>query len=257
MLAVLDCLWEPLGPDTPVRVILIKDTTKPSGCQLALITTDLVSTAAQIVERYSDRWPIEVAFEDGKELFGVGQARNRTRNAVERTVTLQFLAMTISIVWYALHGHHPDIVQEHRERAPWYLTKTTPSFADILAKLRRTIIAAQPPQRGMDLKPPDPEIQMPPACPFGHRHDRVRADFCQRCSLSFGQRVAGWDGRDEAFPDDRQRVEPVGRVAGRSDQAVARGVALPPIPYGVEVALRSVRRRQSMRLLRRARDRPR
>jgi SRSO17 transposase len=118
MLAALDCLWEPLGPDTPVRVILIKDDTKPSGYQLALITTDLVSTAAQIVERYSDRWPIEVAFEDGKQLFGVGQARNRTKNAVERTVPLQFLAMTISIVWYALHGHHPDIVQEHREHAP-------------------------------------------------------------------------------------------------------------------------------------------
>jgi hypothetical protein len=30
-----------------------------------------------------------------------------------------------------------------RECAPWYLTKATPSFADMLAKLRRTIIAAQ------------------------------------------------------------------------------------------------------------------
>ena len=88
---MIDCLWEPLGPDTPVRVILIQDTTKPCGYELALITTDLTSTAGQIVERYSDRWPIEVAFEDGKELFGVGHARNRTRKAVERTVPFQFL----------------------------------------------------------------------------------------------------------------------------------------------------------------------
>jgi hypothetical protein len=143
MLAVIDCLWEPLGPDTPVRVILLQDTTKPCGYQIALITTDLTATAGQIVERYSDRWPIEVAFEDGKELFGVGDARNRTKKAVQRTVPLQFLAMTLTTTWYALHGHHPDDVDEHRARAPWYLTKTTPSFADMLAKLRRVIIASQ------------------------------------------------------------------------------------------------------------------
>lgn len=142
-LAVIDCLWEPLGPDTAARVILVQDTTKPSGYQLALITTDLTATAAQIVERYADRWPIEVCFEDGKELFGVGHARNRTTKAVERTVPIQFLAMNITIVWYAVHGHHPDVVAEHRERAPWYLTKTTPSFADMLAKLRRVILASQ------------------------------------------------------------------------------------------------------------------
>ena len=51
--------------------------------------------------------------------------------------------MTLTIIWYALHGHHPDDVAEHRARAPWYLSKTNPSFADMLAKLRRTIIAAQ------------------------------------------------------------------------------------------------------------------
>jgi hypothetical protein len=51
--------------------------------------------------------------------------------------------MSLTIVWYALHGHHPDDVAEHRARAPWYQTKTNPSFADMLAKLRRTIIAAQ------------------------------------------------------------------------------------------------------------------
>ena len=142
-LAVIDCLWEPLGAETPVRVILVQDTTKPCGYQLALITTDLDASAAEIVERYSDRWPIEVAFEEGKELFGVGHARNRTKNAVHRTVPFQFMAMTLTIIWYAASGHHPDVVAEHRARSPWYLTKTTPSFADMLAKLRRVIIAAQ------------------------------------------------------------------------------------------------------------------
>ncbi len=137
------CLWGPLGAETPVRVILVKDDQKASGYQVALITTDTVATAAQIIDRYSDRWPIEVCFEDAKHLFGVGHARNRTPRAVERTVPFQLLAMTLTIIWYALHGHHSDDVAEHRARAPWYLSKVNPSSADMLAKLRRVIIADQ------------------------------------------------------------------------------------------------------------------
>ena len=143
MLCALDCLWEPLGPGTPVRVIIVRDDTKPAGYQLALITTDLDATPAQIVERYADRWAIEVCFEEAKHQAGVGEAHNRTQQAVERTAPFQFLAMTLTIIWYAIHGHHPDDVAEHRARAPWYLSKTNPSFADMIAKLRRTIIADQ------------------------------------------------------------------------------------------------------------------
>jgi hypothetical protein len=51
--------------------------------------------------------------------------------------------MTLTILCYALHGHHPDVVAEHRAHAPWYASKANPSVADMLAKLRRTIIAAQ------------------------------------------------------------------------------------------------------------------
>lgn len=140
---VLDCLWHGALGYTPVRMIMIQDTIKPCGYQLALLTTDLTSTAGEIIERYGDRWPIEVCFEEAKHQAGVGQARNRTQKAVERTVPFQFMTMTITILWYTLHGHHPDDVQEHRDTAPWYLSKANPSFADMLAKLRRSIIASQ------------------------------------------------------------------------------------------------------------------
>jgi hypothetical protein len=142
-LAVIDGLWKPLGAETPIRVILVHDDTKPAGYQLALTTTDRDSTPAQIVERYSDRWAIEVCFEEAKHQAGVGDAENRTEKAVTRTVPFQFLTMTLTICWYTLHGHHPDDVTERRALAPWYLSKTNPSFTDMLAKLRRTIIADQ------------------------------------------------------------------------------------------------------------------
>lgn len=139
----LPCLWYEALNDTPCRLILVADPDDPSRAQLALITTDLSSTPAQIIERYADRWSIEVCFQDAKHVFGVGQARNRVGPAVERTAPFGFLTMSLTILWYALCGHHPDIVAEHRARAPWYLSKANPSVADMLAKLRRTIIAAQ------------------------------------------------------------------------------------------------------------------
>lgn len=47
------------------------------------------------------------------------------------------------IVWYHLTGHHPTVVADRRTRARWYTTKTHPSYQDMLAKLRRVLIAAQ------------------------------------------------------------------------------------------------------------------
>lgn len=142
-IATVDCLWTPLGSQTPLRLIIARSTTRASSEMIALLTSDLTTTPAQIIERYADRWPIEVSFENGKQHFGIGHPRNRTTKAVNRTVPFQYLAMSLTITWYALHGHHPDVVTEHRQRAPWYLTKTTPSFEDMLAKLRRVILAAQ------------------------------------------------------------------------------------------------------------------
>jgi SRSO17 transposase len=137
------CLWHGALGYTPVQLLLVRDASKPTGYQLALLSTDIGASAAELIERYGDRWPIEVSFEEAKGLAGVGDARNRTRRAVERTVPFQFVCMTLTIVWYALHGDHRADVEEHRARAPWYQTKANPSFADMLAKLRRTIIAAQ------------------------------------------------------------------------------------------------------------------
>jgi SRSO17 transposase len=65
------CLWYEAFGSQPVQVVLIQDTTKPSGYELALISTDLNANAAQLIERYAERWPTEVAYEEGKELAGL------------------------------------------------------------------------------------------------------------------------------------------------------------------------------------------
>jgi hypothetical protein len=75
--------------------------------------------------------------------MGVGQARNRVPKAVERTVPFGMLVQTMVIVWYALHGYHPDDIAARRLAEPWYESTTEPSFEDMIAKLRKTLIAAR------------------------------------------------------------------------------------------------------------------
>jgi hypothetical protein len=126
----------------PVTVVLIRDASA-AGHDLALVTTDTTASPAQVIERYAARWSIEVAIEDARQVFGTGQARNRTARAVRRTVPFQLACQTLAMTWHATAGHHPGDVDGHRQRAPWYTTKTQPSTADMLAKLRRVLIAAK------------------------------------------------------------------------------------------------------------------
>jgi hypothetical protein len=150
--AVIDCLWYGTFGPLPVRMICVRDRDDPKAPMLALVTTDLTSTVADLVQRYAQRWAIEVTFFDCRQTLGVGQARNRVPLAVERTWALGMYVYSLVILWYAMSGHRPEIVTERRVSAPWYLSKTDPSFADMLTALRRTIIAA----RFMPVRPAQP-----------------------------------------------------------------------------------------------------
>jgi hypothetical protein len=141
------CLWYGTWRTDTVRVVLVRETgtkTKSTkGYGIALVTTDLDATAEEIIARYAARWSIEVTFFDVKNILGVGQARNRTIKAVQRTVPFGLFCYSILIVWYALHGHDHTDTAQRRAQAPWYRTKTEPSTLDMLVKLRRQIIAAR------------------------------------------------------------------------------------------------------------------
>jgi hypothetical protein len=136
------CLWYSVAGTAPVTVILIRDKSK-TGYDIALVTTEKTPDIAAVTERYAARWAIEVAIEDAKQLFGTGQARNRTAAAVERTIPFMLACQAITVCWYAIAGHHAADAEARRLDAPWYTTKTEPSTADMTAKLRRVIIAAR------------------------------------------------------------------------------------------------------------------
>jgi Archaeal putative transposase ISC1217 len=133
--------WYGPWKDLPVRLILLRDTSK--YYDLALITTDLTTPIEDIVSRYAARWSIEVVFSQMRQILGVGQARNRTTRAVERTIPFGLTVYTLVICWYARHGTPAADVAAHRLLSPWYTRKTEVSFQDMTDTLRRVIIAAR------------------------------------------------------------------------------------------------------------------
>jgi DDE superfamily endonuclease len=138
-LAEAGCLWYGSFHTRPVRLILART----PASTLALITTDLATTPAGLVQRYAARWSIEQAFADARTVLGAGEARTRAPLAVQRTVPFALVVHTLIITWYARHGHDPADITARRTGQPWYVTKTEPAFEDMLTKLRRTLITAR------------------------------------------------------------------------------------------------------------------
>ena len=95
-------------------LILSRDEHTASGYDLALVTTDLTAAPGALVTRYATRWAIEQAFADARNVLGAGEARNRVRLAVERTVPFALLVHTLIIIWYARHGHDPADIDDRR-----------------------------------------------------------------------------------------------------------------------------------------------
>jgi DDE superfamily endonuclease len=138
-LAEVTCLWYGCLDTRTVRVILARD----AVTTLALVTTDLSTPAAALIQRYAARWSIEQAFADARNVLGAGEARSRVRRAVQRTVPFAMLIHTVVIIWYARHGHDRAGIAARRAAEPWYTAKTGPAFEDMLLKLRRTMITAR------------------------------------------------------------------------------------------------------------------
>jgi hypothetical protein len=123
-----------------VRVVLVREAGHDRGFDLALVSTDRKATPSQLVERYAARWAIEVTFLESKHLVGVGQARNRRRQAVQRTVPFGLVTYSLLVVWYTLNGHAAGDVAARRARSPWYRHKRTPSTLDMLVAFRRAML---------------------------------------------------------------------------------------------------------------------
>jgi hypothetical protein len=154
------CLWYKPFYTRAVKVILIRNPGTTEGFDVALASTDVEVPTAELIARYDSRWTIETCHHEAKA-HGVGEARNRVEKAVRRTVPFGFLAQTITIAWYALHGDPEADLEQRLLQSPWYRQKQSVSYTDMLAAIRRELIReefwAQAPPMTTNPKPTQPQ----------------------------------------------------------------------------------------------------
>ena len=129
-----DVLWFGVCRTALVRLVIVRD---PGGIEPDdfFFSTDLTATPAAIASRYAGRWSIEVTFRDTKQDLGGENPQSWKRQGPERAACLALWLHGLTWCWYL--EQHPRggtwIVR------PWYPRKTTPSFLDALAALRRSL----------------------------------------------------------------------------------------------------------------------
>jgi hypothetical protein len=138
-ITVIDAIWYGAFGNTEGRTVLVRE--PGSEKVMAIFTTDTTSDTETVVARYADRWPIEVAIAGGKQLLGIGQARNRLQRAVERTVPLSFCVYSSSWSGTRCTATSPTTSPAAAPISPGTRTRTTspsktcsPSFAEALSQ---------------------------------------------------------------------------------------------------------------------------
>jgi DDE superfamily endonuclease len=130
--AIRDVLWYRGSKTEPVMVVLVRD---PAGewRDEALVATDPSATAAFVILGYCRRWSVELSFFDSKQFLGLHDPRVRSERGVERAHPMAWFLESLAILWYCVDGHRGSHVERDR---PWYTTKVTPTFTDMLGALR-------------------------------------------------------------------------------------------------------------------------
>jgi DDE superfamily endonuclease len=127
-------LWYKVCPDAMVRLVVVRhpSSTQPDDY---FFTTEVTATPAEVAANYAGRWSIEDTFRATKQSLGGEDPQCWKHQGPQRAVSLSLWLHANVWSWYlATQGSTPTWTTR-----PWYTAKRTPSFADALACLRRTL----------------------------------------------------------------------------------------------------------------------
>lgn len=128
-------LWYRVCPRAMVVLVVVRD---PDGVEPDdyFFTTDLTLAPATVVSIYASRWAIEVTNRDAKQVVGAHEPQSWKHQGPERAAALGFwLHAAVWLTYITATGSgRPAMTQRD-----WYPGKTTPSFADAIAEVRRAL----------------------------------------------------------------------------------------------------------------------
>jgi DDE superfamily endonuclease len=123
--------WPPVGG--VIRVVIVKE----SHGWIAFFATDPAATVADILEAVADRFSLEIAFRDLKEIVGAGQQQTRFHFANVGSFHLCVWTFTLTEAW-AWRRDEAALVD--RRSSPWDVEPRRPSHADKRNALRRELL---------------------------------------------------------------------------------------------------------------------
>jgi hypothetical protein len=103
-----------------------------------LLTTDLTTPAAVLLQAYFDRWGIEVNHRDEKEILGVGQAQVWNKHSVSKVPAL-LVAMYSWLLLASLKCYGPTRTEVYEPLPKWRRGAKRPSCLDLVTLLRRQL----------------------------------------------------------------------------------------------------------------------
>ncbi len=139
----------------PVRWVFVRDETGTRRDEFVSPTQPELFTPAEIVSFYTQRWTIEVTFQEVRAHLGFETPRQRVANSVQRMAP--FLLGVFSLVSVMYHRWLTDHEPVLNSR-PWH-EKSEPTFSDALETIRRelwtkTIFAEGPVSKALAKTPP-------------------------------------------------------------------------------------------------------
>jgi hypothetical protein len=114
-----EAVWPGVSGLTPIRVLLIRD---PHGRlkDAYWFTTDVSATPAWIIETFSRRWSIEVAFKASKQVMRIESPQHWCRQSIEKLSPWVWLMQSMIGLWYLSDGRNlPQASLARRRLGKW------------------------------------------------------------------------------------------------------------------------------------------
>jgi hypothetical protein len=127
-------LWYTTDPDHLVLLVIVRD---PEGVMRDdfFFTTDLDASPGDVASLYAGRWSIECVNREVKQCLHAEDPQSWKGKGPERAASLSLWLYAAIWTWY-IPNFGTTVTWIMR---PWYQKKTTPSFLDALAQLRRCL----------------------------------------------------------------------------------------------------------------------
>jgi hypothetical protein len=108
-------VWPRVSGLRPILVVLVRD---PLGRlkDAYWFTTDLSADPAWVVETYSRRWSIEVAFKASKQVMRIESPQHWCRQSIEKLSPWVWLMQSVIAVWYLSEGRKLSQAHVARQR---------------------------------------------------------------------------------------------------------------------------------------------